>query len=238
MPPSPTRAQRQAQNGAPRRSGGTRWGLVAILAVLGVVVVAAAAFFLLRKDSTENAGPQFKASTAVDLQPGAPTIAAVDALIIAIPPEVTDGVLATLRKYVDAAIVAPLRTGKADDAALAAVFDAPAVARLGGPERSVVLDEGLPKAIGRVSVTTPPVPITALADRDEKFVLVTAGVQFDVKARARKGVVQITRSGSFVLALDEAGEWKITGWTLTTDRGGPGVTPAPAASETTTTVAP
>jgi hypothetical protein len=234
VPPSPTRAQRQAQNGAPRRSGGTRWGLVAVLAVLGVVVVAAAAFFLLRKDSTENAGPEFKASTAVDLQPGATKVETVG-FSGELPADVQSQVLSTLGNYVDNGIVAPLRTGKATDASLANAFDAAALARLAGPERAIVLDENLPKAVGRITVTTPAVPMSALVDRDGKVLLVTTDVQFAVKARTAKGFTEINRTGSFVFAPDESGAWKITGWTLTTDRGGPGVTPAPAASDTTTT---
>lgn len=238
MPPSTTRAQRPAQSQPSGRSGGTRWGLVAALAVLGVVVVAAA-FFVLTKDSNEKSGPDFKASTAVDLQPGEATVAAVGNPI-EFPTDVRDAALATLGNYVETGIVEPLRKSKVDDAALAKVFDEAAIARLVGAERAIVFDEGLPKAVGKVAVTTPPVPLTALADRDGKVVLVTVGVQFAVNARAAKGVVQINRTGSFVLAPDGTGAWKITGWTLTTDRGGPGVAPAPtpASDSTTTTVNP
>jgi hypothetical protein len=144
-----------------------------------------------------------------------------------------------LGTYVEDGIVAPLRKGTADDAALATVFDEAAVAALAGPERAIVLDEGLPKAVGKVTVTTPPVPLTVLVDKDGNAVAASAGVQLAVSARAAKGIVQITRTGSFVFAPDGAGGWKITGWTLSTDRGGPGVTPSStAASVTTTTVAP
>jgi hypothetical protein len=237
--PSPTRAQRQAQSQPPGRSGGRRWGLVAALAVLGVVVVAAAAFFVLKSGSNEKSAPVFKASTAVDLQPGEATVAAVENPI-EFPTDARDAALATLGNYVETGIVAPLRKGTVDDAALATVFDEAAIARLVGAERAIVLDEGLPKAVGKVTVTTPPVPLTALADRDGKVVLVTVGVQFAVKARAENGVIQINRTGSFVLAPDATGTWKITGWTLTTDRGGPGVAPAstPASDTTPTTVNP
>ena len=202
--------------------------------VLGVVVVAAAAFFVLKKDSTEKSAPKFKASTAVDLQPGETKIETLG-FTGDLPSDVQNQVLATLGAYVDTGIVAPLRKGKATDASLATAFDEPAIARLVAPERSIVLDEKLPKAVGKITVTTPPVPISALVDRDNKPLLVTTDVQFAVKARTAKGVVTINRTGSFVFAPDASGTWKITGWTLSTDRGGPGVTPAPAASDTTTT---
>jgi hypothetical protein len=202
------------------------------------LVVGAAAFFVLKKDSTENAGPQFKASTAVDLQAGEATVSAVGNPV-EFPADVRDQVLTTLGAYVETGVVAPLRQGKADDAALATAFDPAAITRLSGADRALVLDEGLPKAVGRVSVTTPPVPLNALVDRDGKVVAISAGVQLAVNARAAKGTVQINRTGSFVLAPDAGGAWRITGWTLSTDRGGPGVTPAPAGSDsTTTTVAP
>ena len=241
MAPSPTRAERQAQGDAAPRSegrGGRRWGLIAA-AVIAVVVVAAGAFVLLSGGSDTKSGPTFKASTAVDLQPGETTAAAASPFSGTVPPEVPGQILSVLGTYVEDGIVAPLRKGKADDAALATVFDPAAIAALVGDQRAIVLDEGLPKAVGKVTVTTPPVPLTVLLDKDGKAIAVSAGVQLAVTARVEKGNVQINRTGTFVFAPDAAGGWKITGWTLSTDRGGPGVTPtSTAASVTTTTVAP
>jgi hypothetical protein len=239
--PEPTRAQRQGQ--APRTSSGRsnrgsgdrRWGLIIGLAVLAVIIIAAAVFFVTKKDSGPSA-PTFKASTAVDLQPGA---VAVDAVgnPVPLPDDAKNQILQTLGQYVDAGIVAPLRTGKAKDADLAKIFDTAAAAKLTGTDRAIVLDEGLPKAVGKITVTTPAVPLTALADTDGKIPLVTAGVQFAVKAQAEKGNVEITRVGTFVFAPDATGAWKITGWTLSTDRGGTAIptTPTSSASATTTT---
>ncbi|MCJ7437713.1 MAG: hypothetical protein MUP97_08135 [Acidimicrobiia bacterium] len=215
---------------------------MAALAVLGVVVVAAAAFFVL-KSSNEKSAPEFKASTAVDLKPGATKVDAVG-FSNDFPVDVQNQVLATLGAYVDNGIVAPLRKGKANDASLATAFDPAGIARLVGAERATVLDENLPKAVGRITVKTPPVPLSALADGDGKIVLVATDVQFSVKARSAKGVLEISHTGSFVLAPDASGAWRITGWTLSTDRGGPGVPPAstpastPASDPTTTTVKP
>jgi hypothetical protein len=203
-----------------------------------VVVIAGGAYLFLAQDSNSKDTPTFKASTAVDLQPGTVTAAAAS-LNGTVAPEIPAQVLQVLGTYVEDGIVAPLRTGTADDAALATVFDPAAVAALVGTERAIVLDEGLPKAVGKVTVTTPPVPLTVLVDAEGKAIAVSAGVQLAVSARAEKGLVQINRNGSFVFAPDGAGGWKITGWTLSTDRGGPGVTPASTpAPETTTTVAP
>jgi len=261
-PPPATRAQRQSRNQpAPRSGDGKRWGF-AVLAVLGAVVVAAALFFVLKKDSNDKSGPELEASTAVDLKPGAPNDESGPELQASTAVKLKTGalkvdavgfsndfpvgeqhqVLATLGAYVDNGIIAPLRKGKANDASLAAAFDPGAIARLVGPERATVLDENLPKVEGKITVKTPPVPISALADSDGKIVLVSTDVQFSVKARSAKGAVEINHTGSFVFAPDANGAWKITGWTLSTDRGGPGVppasTPAPAPGTKTTTVNP
>jgi len=238
-PPPATRARRQSENQpAPRSGGGKRWGF-AILAVLGAVVVAAALFFVLKKDSNAKSGPELEASTAVDLKPGALKVDAVG-FSNDFPVDEQHQVLATLGAYVDNGIIAPLRKGKANDASLAAAFDPAAIARLVGPERATVLDENLPKVEGTITVKTPPVPISALADSDGKIVLVSTDVQFSVKARSAKGAVEINHTGSFVFAPDANGAWRITGWTLSTDRGGPGMPPAstPAPATKTTTVNP
>jgi hypothetical protein len=237
--PPETRAQRQPQNQpAPRSGAGRRWGFT-VLAVLGAVVVAAALFFVLKKDSNEKSGPELEASTAVNLRPGALKVDAVG-FSNDFPVEAQHQVLATLGAYVDAGIVAPLRKGKANDASLAAAFDPAAIARLVGTERATVLDENLPKVEGKITVKTPPVPISALADGDGKIVLVSTDVRFSVKARSARGAVEINHTGSFVFAPDANGAWRITGWTLSTDRGGPGVPPAstPASDTKTTTVNP
>jgi hypothetical protein len=202
-------------------------------------VIAGGAYLVLKPSSSGPSAPTFKASTAVDLQPGTVT-AASTGFNGTVPAEVPSQVLSSLGTYVEDGIVAPLRTGKAVDADLAKVFDAAALTALVPPERGIVLDEGLPKAVGKVSVTTPAVPLTVLLDKDGTPVAVSADVQFAVTARAEKGVITINRKGSLVFAPDGAGGWKITGWTLSTERGGPGVTPAAAATSdtTTTTVAP
>lgn len=201
------------------------------LAILAVVVIAGAAFLVLRSDSTKDAGPELHASTSVDLQPGDLTVDAVGAPF-EFPTDVRDLVLSTLGAYVDHGIVNPLRTGAAVETDLATVFDAAALTRLAGADRVLLLDEGLPKAVGEVKITTPPVSMTALADADGKIVLVSASVALSVDAQTKKGRLEELRSGSLVFAPDEAGAWKITGWTLGTERGGKALGPT-----TTTTVA-
>jgi hypothetical protein len=173
----------------------------------------------------------------VDLKVGDTKIESVSAplaLPTEFPPDIRDKVLKAIDTYVEKGIVVGLRTGKADDTGLALVFDPGATARLAGSDRAVLLDEGLPKAVGKVTVTTPPVPLTALSGVDGKVVLVTAGINLDIKARAEKGVVTISRAGDLVFALQITGDWRITGWTLHVGRSGPGVTPSPTTTTPTT----
>ena len=60
---------------------------------------------------------------------------------------------------------------------------------------TLLVDEGLPKAVGKVTVTAAPVPLTGLSTQDGKVLLVTAGIDFDIKAAAEKGIVTIKRTG-------------------------------------------
>jgi hypothetical protein len=63
-----------------------------------------------------------------------------------------------------------------------------------GRRPALVLDEGLPKSVGALKVTTPPVVMSALADRDGNIVLVTGNVD---RTPLEGITVKITRTGSF-----------------------------------------
>jgi hypothetical protein len=153
-------------------------------------------------------------------------------------PEVRDAILSTIGSYVDEGTVVPLRKGTAVDAELEKIFDLSAISRLAGTDRSLLLDEGLPKAVGTVKVTTPPVAMTALADIEGKILLVTATVDLAVEARAKRGVMTVQRTGTLVFIQQGDGSWRITGWTLHVERGGPGVATTPTTVPTTATTVP
>jgi len=206
-----------------------------------VVVLVGAGVAVLASSGGSSGGPQFKASTSVKLTAGTTTL---EQMTFLKPPQnvlndARNQILSLVGKYVDDAIVHPLRSGAADDTALAVVFDPAALARLAAGDRAILVDEGLPKALGGIAVTTPPVAMSALVDTSDKVTLVTATVDLKVTAQTKQGVVKITRSGTLVFALDASGAWKITGWTLHVDRTGPGVslppTTAPAANTTVVT---
>jgi hypothetical protein len=227
QPASPSRGNGNG-NGSNRKRT-----LLIVGAVLVVLVLAGSALALASGGGGGSAGPEFKASTAVDLQAGETNVEFLGFTAPAFPSGVRDQILSSIGTYVEDGVVKPLRKGKADDAGLATVFDDAAVARLTGPERAILIDEGLPKAVGKVTVTTPAVAMTALADKGDALVLISASVDFKVKAQAEKGAVTIQRTGSFVFAPDQNGTWKITGWTLNVTRGGNAIPPDTAPTTTT-----
>jgi hypothetical protein len=146
--------------------------------------------------------------------------------------EQADAVLKVVTDYVDAASVGPLRTAQpAGD--LASIFDAGALARVTGVDRAVMVDEGLPKVTGDLSVTAKPVDVVALADQGGAIVLATASLDLEITgdAHVRAGPLKVARRGDLVLAPDASGAWKITSFSVIVSRTGAGLDP------TTTTLA-
>jgi hypothetical protein len=147
----------------------------------------------------------------------------------ALPEDVQTAVMTSLTGYLNAATVTPLRKGKpADDAALGATLALPVVARLAGTDRQVLLDEGLPKSVSKITLRSMPVTLTGLADGGGNIVVVTANLAAKTTTKTTKGKLTITRTGELVFE-PEGGAWKITGYSLVVDRAGKGVPPtAPA----------
>jgi hypothetical protein len=198
--------------------------------VVAVVLIAGGAVLALGGGGGGKSGPTYVQSTSVDLKPGATKVVSVSAPLPVpsdIPANVRDAVLKVLGTYIDKGIVAGLRKGKADDVGLAPAFDQGAIAALAGPDRAVLFDESLPKAVGKLAVTAVPVPLTALSTADGKILLVVAGIDLDIRAAAQQGTVIVKRTGTMTFALQITGDWRITAWKLHVDRGGPGVAAAP-----------
>jgi hypothetical protein len=149
----------------------------------------------------------------------------------AIPDDVRAKILAALSTYVNAATVKPLQTGAVDDASLATTLGPAATFRAAGVDRATLVDEGLPKATGRIVVNTLPVKLTALADGDGRIVVVTARLDSIARTRTPKGAVTIARKGDLVFTPD-ADTWKNDGYDLAVERSGKGL----VAPTTATTV--
>lgn len=221
-----------------KSSSQRKWWLTIVSGVLAIALIAVVALVLMNSEDKPGK-PEFEASTAVDLKVGQLQVVSPQGGDSAFPPELAEELLALTGQYVDEGIVVPLRKGTANDEKLGALFDLAAVNRL-ATDRAVLIDDGFPKAVGKVSVTSPPVNFLALAS-GPSVLLVTGAIDLTVKARLADGTATIHRTGTFVFAKQQSGEWRITGWTMHVDRTGPGVattSTAPTTPATPTTAAP
>ena len=227
-----SRAERRAQ--AQQRS---RAGLaigVAVVVIIAAVVVGVLVFAGGGGDSGDDDGGDASrpvANTNVTLELGEVTADSAGPPVT-VGPEVTDGVIDLVGRYLEVATVEPLRKA-APAGDLSGVFDAAALARVNGPDRAALVDEGAPEVTGDLDVVAKPVAVTGLGDQSGNLVLVTATLDLDVTgATAAKGPpLHILRSGYFVLTPDPAGVWKVSAYGITVGREGGGI------DATTTTAA-
>lgn len=147
-------------------------------------------------------------------------------------PEVTrDEILATVRDYVERATVQPIESGKPVPTDIARLFTADAAARVSGRDRAswdTLVDDGVPRATGRVTTTVAPTNLTALTDASGAVVLVSATLGVDARADTARGKLQVQRSGELVFA-PVAGAWKIFGFDVSVQRAGAALSGAKAA---------
>ena len=139
-----------------------------------------------------------------------------------IPDDVRAKIVEALSTYLNAATVKPLQTGAVDDAALATTLGPAATQRASGFDRATLVDEGIPKATGRIVVNTLPVKLTGLADGSGQIVVVTARLDSIARTRTENGAVTISRKGDLVFTPD-GGTWKIDGYDLAVERSGKGL---------------
>ena len=126
------------------------------------------------------------------------------------------GVLDTLNRYLEAAILTPLRTGgPAGD--LAPLFTPLAVDRvLTGPDRPAFIDEGLPPASDLRKMTAV-ATLTALAGADGVMSVVSAGLDLRLSGTVNGAPLAVVRTGELVL-LPEGGTWRIDAYDLKATR--------------------
>ena len=243
-PPSPppvdpeARAARRAEsNGGTPRSR----RLLAAVALVAVALVAVGVVVVTGGGGKDT--PPLDTSTTVQLELGELTVESVNPFGAEFPPEASEAALAAIEAYVQDATVKPLRSGRVTDSALPEIFDDAALAYLPtAADRSVLFDEGLPKAVGKVTVVGVPIALTVLLDNTKTPKLISATIDLEIKARSKKGVMTVHRTGTLVLSPQLDATWKITAWTLHVERGGPGVATTPtdptATTITTMTVTP
>jgi hypothetical protein len=184
--------------------------LIAAGSMLALLVVAGFFFFRTSGDG-DDTKKKVKQITIEDVEL---TVGGVYHANTGLPaqlsPELQDAVMATVGSYVQGGLIGPIRDGKADEE-VGAIFDAGARARLSGPDRAVLFEEGLPELTGAFTPAAEPVILTALSDPGGNFVLVTASLKYQATLEVKGGDVTISRIGELTL-LPDGNTWKITGY--------------------------
>jgi hypothetical protein len=140
---------------------------------------------------------------------------------VAFPADLRNKVSQSVNRYVEAAVVSPLRAG-AVGAGLAGLFTPDAAAKLNGPERATLTDEGVPKLSGSITPTTAAFALTGLAEKSGDIVLVSANLKLDLHAAVPGGDLHMVRQGTLLFS-NVAGAWRVAGFDLSVIRNGPGV---------------
>jgi hypothetical protein len=123
------------------------------------------------------------------------------------------GVLDTLNRYLDVAVLTPLRTGgPAGD--LTPLFNPPALAQVvpGGADRFAFIDENLPP-VSDLRSERAVAGLTALAGQDGTVSVVTAGLELRLIGHVAGAPVTVVRTGELVL-MPEGGAWRIDAYDI------------------------
>jgi hypothetical protein len=172
--------------------------------------------------TTPQPAPTTAAPTpALPLPPPAPIVITGDAYDLHTASRVSTatfnatwaGVLDTLNRYLQAAVVTPLRTGgPAGD--LAPLFNPPALAQVvpGGPDRFAFIDENLPP-VSDLRSERAVAGLTGLAGTDGTVSVVTAGLELRLIGHVAGAPVTIVRTGELVL-MPEGGTWRIDAYDI------------------------
>jgi len=154
-----------------------------------------------------------------------------------IPADQAQHVLDTITTYVNGAMVQPLLSGKPATADFGGVFDPTTLASATTTDRAVVLDEGLPKVTGNLTVTAPPVWLVGLGDQSGNLTLVTASIALDTigVTKVKGDPLHIQRRADLVFQPDASGTWKITSYDMVVTRAGAGLTPTTTTTRSSTT---
>ncbi len=149
-----------------------------------------------------------------------------------VPPAASDaawaGVLETLNRYLEAAVLQPLRSGgPAGD--LTPLFTSPAVQRVMavGPDRVAFIDENLPP-VSDLRQEAAVAGLNGLAGPDGVLSVVTADLDLRLIGHVGGARVRVVRTGELVL-VPQGGSWRIDAYDIR-------VTRAVGENTTTTTV--
>ena len=213
--------------------------VVTVAAVVVVAVVAAIAFASCSggdgsdaKKTTSTTKPETKIN--ITLGPVSADSAGPPATVSA---DQSQRVLDAITTYVKGAMVQPLLSGKPATADFGGVFDPTTLASATTTDRAVVLDEGLPKVTGNLTVTAPPVWLLGLGDQSGNLVLITASIALDTTGvtKVKGDPLHIQRHADLVFQPDASGTWKITSYDMVVSRAGAGLTPTTTTTRSSTT---
>ena len=127
--------------------------------------------------------------------------------------------LTTFTRYLEAAVLTPLRTG-GPAGEIAPLFTARAAEHLAATgERNAFVDEGLPPAT-RIVPRASTLRLTGLADQNGDVVLVTVRMDLTLLAQAPDVTVTIER-GADLLFVSDGGAWKIDAYRVRVARDTP-----------------
>jgi hypothetical protein len=219
--------------GSPPRSRARRRFPVIVVVALGAALTLAGCSGGGGADAantTTSAPPK----TTVDIPLGAVSSDSAGAPVTVAADQSLD-VLDALTTYVKGALVQPLRSGQPATADFGAVFDPTTLASATTSDRGVLLDEGLPKVTGDLTVTAQPVALVGLGDQSGGLTLITAALVVDATGatKAKGAPLHVNRTANFVFQPDPSGTWKITAYDVSVTRDGAGLSPT-----TTSTAAP
>lgn len=186
--------------------------LIAAASVLALLVVAG--FFFFRTSDDGDDTKKTKQVDQITIEDIELTVGGVYHANTGLPaqlsPELQNAVMATVGTYVQGGLIDPVRDGEASEE-IAGIFDAGTGARLDGPDRAVLFEEGLPELTGTFTPVAEPVILTALSDAGGNFVLVTASINYQATAKTNRGDVTIARATELTMS-PEPDAWKITGY--------------------------
>jgi len=123
------------------------------------------------------------------------------------------GVLDTLNRYLEAAVLTPLRTGgPAGDLTPLFRGAAAALVMTAGPDRFAFIDENMP-AVSDLRQQSAVAGLSALAGPDGTVIVVTAGLDLRLIGHVNGALVTVTRTGELVL-VPEGGTWQIDAYDI------------------------
>jgi hypothetical protein len=147
-----------------------------------------------------------------------------------IRPSVRRALLSASQRYVDDAILAPLKTGNVNDA-YETIFDQGVRTNAAGVDRTILTEATTGVARGAVSAKASAVHLDGLGDQNGKPVLIAATFYLTIKVPLAKGPLSILRVTELTFA-SAFGKWYVTAYNVGVKRTIGATTTAKSASTT------